>query len=125
MKLIPDYLSLIPASSYRAGLIAEWRARMYLRIRGFKIVKSRYITGRNTGRAEIDIIAKRRNLVIFVEVKKRKCITDAFDAITTPQTLRLRRAAENWIVQNNWNGDARFDIIAVCGRKIHWIKNSI
>ena len=49
-------------NTYRTGLFSEFLARMYLRCHGFRIVKSRYITGRNTGRAEIDIIAKRRNL---------------------------------------------------------------
>ena len=43
-------------NSYQSGLFAEWLARMYLRLHGFRIVKSRYITGRNTGRAEIDIM---------------------------------------------------------------------
>ena len=58
-------------TSYESGIFAEFWAKLYLRLHGFRIVKSRYITGRNTGRAEIDIIARRRNLMIFVEVKRR------------------------------------------------------
>ena len=57
--------------SYKTGLVSEFIARMYLRLHGFHIVKSRYMTGRNTGRAEIDIIARRGDLMIFVEVKRR------------------------------------------------------
>jgi putative endonuclease len=86
-------------SSYKSGLFAEWRARWFLRFNGFKILKSRYVTGRNTNRAEIDIIAKRKNLIIFLEVKKRETIECAFDAITSKQSTRLRMAAENYLAK--------------------------
>ena len=112
-------------TSYSKGLFAEFLARAYLRLHGFRIVKSRYITGRNTNRAEIDIIARRGNLLIFVEVKNRPNVRTAFDAITMHQSARLRRAAETYIARIGWAGDARFDVIAVCGLHIHWIKNSI
>ena len=112
-------------TSYSKGLFAEFLARNYLRLHGFKIVSSRYITGRNTNRAEIDIIARRKNLLIFVEVKNRRDVQSAFDAITLRQSSRLRRAAETYISRTRWSGDARFDVIAVCGLRIHWIKNSI
>ena len=112
-------------TSYSKGLFAEFLARTYLRLHGFRIVKSRYITGRNTNRAEIDIIARRGNLLIFVEVKNRPDVQTAFDAITMRQSARLRRAAETFIARTGWMGDARFDVIAVCGLHIHWIKNSI
>ncbi|MBO5833415.1 MAG: YraN family protein [Alphaproteobacteria bacterium] len=113
------------STSYQSGLWAEFYARMYLRLHGFRIVRSRYITGRNTNRAEIDIIARRKNLIIFVEVKRRKNLDIAFGAITNAQAARLRRAAETYLSQNRWMGDARFDVIAVCGHRIHWVKNVI
>ncbi|MBQ8255588.1 MAG: YraN family protein [Alphaproteobacteria bacterium] len=112
-------------TSYESGLFAEFLARMYLRFRGFKIVKSRYITGRNTNRAEIDIIARRGNLLVFIEVKRRPSIEIGFSAITSNQACRLRRAAETYIAKTHWAGDARFDVIVVCNTKIHWVKNAI
>lgn len=112
-------------TSYSKGLFAEFLARNYLRLHGFKIVSSRYITGRNTNRAEIDIIARRGNLLIFVEVKNRHDIQTALDAITMRQSARLRLAAETYIARTGWVGDARFDVIVVCGPSIHWIKKSI
>jgi len=111
--------------TYKNGLAAEWRARMYLRLHGFRILKSRYITGRNTGRAEIDIIARRRNLMIFVEVKYRPNIMNAWGAITGAQSHRLRAAAENYIARRRFCGDARFDVMIVVGWKIHWIRGAI
>ncbi len=112
-------------TSYDKGLWAEFLARMYLRIHGFHILKSRYITGRNTQRAEIDIIARRGNLITFIEVKRRNCVKSAWGAITPVQARRLRRAAETYISSTRWGGDARFDVIFVCGRHIHWVKNAI
>ncbi len=110
---------------YQKGLAAEFRARWYLRFRGFRIVKSRYVTGRRTGRAEIDIIARRGNLLIFVEVKGYSDICGAWDAITPAQAGRLRAAAESYIARTRFRGDARFDVIIVSGRKIHWIRGAI
>lgn len=112
-------------TSYQVGLYSEFLARMYLRFHGYRILKNRYITGKNTNRAEIDIIAKHKNTIVFVEVKARKTIPAAWDAITPTQSLRLRRAAETYLIKNHWMGDARFDVIIVCGHKIHWVKNAI
>ena len=112
-------------NSYESGLFAELLAKMYLRMHGFRIIESRYITGRNTGRAEIDIIARRRNLMIFVEVKRRPDIETAWSAITPVQSVRLRRAAENFIMRNGWTGDTRFDVIMVCGLRIHWARGAL
>lgn len=112
-------------TSYSRGLFAEFLARWYLRFHLYKIVKSRYITGRQTNRAEIDIIARRQNTLVFIEVKSRPTVNAAWDAITPRQVLRLRRAAETYISKTGWRGNARFDVIIVCGSKIHWIKNAI
>jgi len=112
-------------NSYESGLFAEFLAKMYLRLHGFRIVKSRYITGRNTGRAEIDIIARRRNLMIFIEVKRRPSVDIAWSAITPAQSVRLRRAAENFIARTNWRGDTRFDVILVCGLRIYWARGAL
>lgn len=112
-------------NSYETGLFAEFLAKMYLRLHGFRIIQSRYITGRNTGRAEIDIIARHRNLMIFVEVKHRRDVPTAWAAITPAQSVRLRRAAENFIAKTDWRGDARFDAILVCGLRIYWARGAL
>lgn len=111
-------------NTYQTGLFAEWYARMFLRIHGCKILKSRYVTGKNTGRAEIDIIAQHKNTIIFIEVKCRPSLQTAWDAITPTQIKRLRNAAETFLAKKQWVGDARFDMIAVVGRKIYWTKNA-
>lgn len=111
--------------SYKTGLFSEFLACVYLMMHGFRIVRRRYITGRNTNRAEIDIIARRGNLIVFVEVKKRKTIDVALDAITYTQIRRLRAAAETYLLQKRWHGDARFDVIIIYGHRIKWIRSAI
>ena len=112
-------------TTYSVGLFSEFLARMYLRLHGYRIVRSRYITGRNTNRAELDIIARRRKLLVFIEVKSRPDLTCGLYAITPHQATRLRRAADTYIAHTGWTGDARFDVIVVCGWRIHWIRNAI
>jgi putative endonuclease len=112
-------------TSYQVGLYSEFLVRWFLRFHGYRILKNRYITGKNTNRAEIDIIARRKNTIVFIEVKSRKTVTAAWDAITPYQSARLRRAAETFLINNHWVGDARFDVIVVCGHKIYWAKNAL
>ena len=111
--------------SYKKGLYAEFLARMYLRFHGYHIIAKRYITGKNTNRAEIDIIARRKDTIVFIEVKCHKTIDSAWAAINPAQVTRLRRAAETFLISKHFTGNARFDVIVVCGHKIHWAKNAI
>lgn len=105
-------------NSYESGLFAEFLARMYLRLHGYRILQSRYITGRNTGRAEIDIIARQKNTIVFIEVKRRPTIAAGWAAITHKQSTRLRRSAETFLTQKYPGFDARFDVIIVCGLRV-------
>lgn len=112
-------------TSYKIGLFSEFLARWFLRLHGYRILQNRYITGKNTNRAEIDIIARHKHTIVFIEVKCRQSIDAAWDAITPVQSARLRRAAETYLINKHWTGNARFDVIVVCGHKIYWAKNAI
>ena len=112
-------------NSYKTGLRAEFIARMFLRFRGYKILCNRYVTGKNTNRAEIDIIARRGNAIVFIEVKSRPTLDAGWKAITTHQAARLRCAAETYLMKRQWRGSVRFDVIIVCGWRVHWAKNVI
>lgn len=126
MTPIPDSFKLIPMkSSYKAGLFAEFWARMYLRLHGYAILKSRYVTGRHTGRAEIDIIARRNKTIVFIEVKNRPDAAAGIKSVAFSQRGRLRRAAVTFLARNYPHASARFDIIVVSGLKIHWFRNAV
>ena len=57
--------------------------------KGYKILKSRY----RNAHGEIDIIAKRGNILVFVEVKARKSQQQAAESITARQRIRIEKSA--------------------------------
>lgn len=80
-------------SSYHKGLLAEFKAKSYLRFQGFRILTERF----KTPVGEIDLIAKKGNLIIFAEVKLRGTVEAAAEAIHTKNQSRVRSAAELYL----------------------------
>jgi len=80
------------AKGRRAEQIAAW----LLRLKGYRILAERY----KTPVGEIDIIAKRGQVIIFCEVKHRRSQEAAYDAITPRQTQRITRAAQAYLAQH-------------------------
>ncbi|KAB2813641.1 YraN family protein [Phaeocystidibacter luteus] len=95
----------------RKGAEGEQAAVDYLVGIGYRII------GRNLqlGRDEIDILAKFRSTLIFVEVKTRATNTYSVpeDFITPQKEACMLRAADRYIQDHDWNGDTRFDLVAV------------
>jgi len=79
--------------AYRWGHYAEFIAVVYLRLKGYSIVKRRY----KTKVGEIDIIAKRGLFTIFCEVKARGDYETAAESILSRQKHRISRAAEYYM----------------------------
>ena len=68
------------------------------------------------GRLEIDIIAKRRSVVAFVEVKTRfsEQFGSPFEAVTWTKKREIVRVAHAWIDRHPLPGVTyRFDVIGV------------
>ncbi len=95
----------------RRGRRAEWLAAISLRLKGYKIVER----GFRTRSGEIDIIARKGNLIAIVEVKYRKNTADALDAVGYSSQHRIADAANIWLAgQRDFDRlSVRFDIIAV------------
>ncbi len=94
------------------GAEGERRAADHLAARGYRIV------GRNVraGGVELDLIARRGPLVVFVEVKTRRAggPGSGEEAVDARKQLRLVRGATAWIrEQPRPIARARFDVI-VC-----------
>jgi putative endonuclease len=97
------------------GILGEQIAEHYLVKNGFKVLAKNY----RYKHWEIDIVALDINTLVFVEVKTRKNakIENPEDSVTPNKQSNLLKAAENYIFENNWQNDIRFDIISI-------IKNS-
>jgi len=77
-------------SADRRGRGAERLAVLLLRLRGFRILERRL----STPCGEIDIVARRGDLLVFVEVKRRATAAEALAALGERQRARIVRAAE-------------------------------
>ncbi|MCJ8166152.1 YraN family protein [Pontibacter sp. E15-1] len=95
----------------RTGQAGENRAAAYLQEQGYTILRQNY----RHRRAEVDIIAQKENLLVFVEVKTRG--TDRYgypeEAVDFRKEALLLNAADAYIEESGWQHEARFDIIAV------------
>lgn len=93
------------------GQIAESKAAKYFQQNGFKLLEKNY----RYRRAEIDLVVGKADLLVFVEVKYRKSndYGEPEQFVTTNQQTKILEAADEYIHQNNWNGNIRFDIVAI------------
>ena len=83
--------------------------------KGFRILARRW----KCPAGEIDLIARRRRLLIFVEVKAREQFADAEWSITPRQRQRIVAAAEAWLARNYERiRDMRFDAVLVAPRRL-------
>jgi putative endonuclease len=102
--------------AFQLGISAESRAAAWLIAHGFRILARRW----KSPVGEIDVIAARRRLLIFVEVKARANLDDAAEAVSEHQRRRIVAAAEAWLAAHPQPAirDMRFDVILVAPGKL-------
>ncbi|HZY78599.1 MAG TPA: YraN family protein [Cyclobacteriaceae bacterium] len=100
-------------SKIQTGNDGETLAARYLVAKGYEIVARNY----RYGRAEIDLIVKKGNWLVFVEVKTRASEAFGFpeEFVDKEKESNILFAAENYMYLINWNGNVRYDIISVLG----------
>ena len=103
-------------AAFRTGLSAESRAAAYLMAKGYRILARRF----RTPHGEIDLVARRRGLLAFVEVKARATLDEAAFAVTPRQQLRIINAAQAWLVAHPEHAEfeLRFDAILIAPRSL-------
>ncbi|MGN6469363.1 MAG: YraN family protein [Rhizobiaceae bacterium] len=101
--------------AYRRGHRGEWLAAMALMVKGYRIVARRY----RTKLGEIDLIARRGDLVLVVEVKARPTLIEAMEALSRTSERRIEAAADLWLSRQPDHGrlSIRFDMVAVLPRR--------
>lgn len=97
--------------AYKLGHKGEGLASLYLRLKGYRILVRRY----KTHVGEADLIARKGNALVFVEVKARKTLEEGLESITSKQKKRVIRAAHYYLAENPKSADLdiRFDVIIV------------
>ncbi len=116
-------------STTSTGRGAELKAADFLKSKGFKVVDLNW----RRKCCEIDLVArkcqrkgfKNHCVVHIVEVKFRK--SDRFgnpeEFVTSAKQRRLKKAAEHWSQENQWNGSIQIDVIGIDGYTITYIPN--
>ena len=84
--------------------------------KGYRILARRF----RTPYGEIDIVAKRRNLIAFIEVKARATLDDAAYAVTPRQQQRIIEAAQAWLMAHPEHAEfeLRFDAMLIAPRRL-------
>lgn len=103
-------------AAFRTGISAESRAAALLIAKGYRILARRF----RTPYGEIDLVARRRNLVAFVEVKARASLDDAAYAVTPRQQQRIVNAAQAWLMAHPEHAefDLRFDAVLIAPKSL-------
>lgn len=109
----------------RAGDAAEDAAARHLAAHGCTLIERnvRYPEG------ELDLIARERELIVFVEVRMRRsnAFGGAAASVDRLKQKRLMRAAQHWLLGRygeRWP-QCRFDVVTVAGDgTIEWIRDA-
>lgn len=82
---------------HRLGRAGEQAAARFLAARGYRIVARNV----RADRVEIDVIARRGPLLVFIEVKSRASFGSgsAAEAVDARKQARLRRGARAWLAE--------------------------
>ncbi len=100
----------------KAGRRAERYAALWLWVRGYKILEMRY----KTREGEIDIIARKGDVLACIEVKQRSKASHAVEAVSYASEQRIMAAAEIYVTRNPYlleeDFELRFDVLYVIGK---------
>ena len=105
------------------GAEGERAARDYLAGKGIRVLEMNY--RRPTG--EIDIIARQRGRILFVEVKRRAGLRYGrpSEAVNSAKQVRILRTALLYLQENGLQDAAvRFDVIEILPGEIHHIEDA-
>lgn len=102
--------------AFLRGVSAEGRASLYLAAKGYRTLAKRW----KSPAGEIDLVVKRGNLVVFVEVKTRKDLDTAAFAVLPRQRKRITAAAEAWLATHpeHTSHDLRFDAVLIAPKRL-------
>lgn len=102
-------------NNYITGKKGEDLACDFIKSKGYKLISRNWHYSKN---AEIDIIAKDKNTLVFIEVKTRKSLNfgHPFEAITSSKMAKIHTAIQAYLKESDfYNMPYRIDTIAIVG----------
>ncbi len=93
------------------GDLGEKIAVKDLNSKGYQILELNYRFKRD----EVDIIAQKNNVIVFVEVKTRESdyLGRPEEAVTMAKQKRIIKVANHYMIENNLELEGRFDIFGI------------
>jgi putative endonuclease len=104
-----------------SGRRAEAAAALFLRLKGYRILARRFCVDGG----EIDLIARKFDAIVFVEVKLRPTLLEAMTAIDARKHRRVSRAASFWLAANPWAARLTLRGDAIYLAPWHWPRHAI
>lgn len=100
------------AQHNETGKKGEAIASDYLRKKGYEILEQNW---QYDHRIELDIVARDKGELVFVEVKTRSSVNFGYpeEFVDEVKEQHLLEAAEEYIEETGFEGEIRFDIIAI------------
>lgn len=106
------------------GASYEKLAGDYLRQQGYEILACNF----RCRQGEIDIVAKEKGTLVFVEVKYRSSMAKGspLEAVDAKKQRLISKTAAYYCYRYGYgeNYPCRFDVVAVCGNEIVLVKNA-
>ena len=111
MRSTNDIPERTPTTTAATGLRGEQAATEYLRAAGYEICARNW----RQGRYELDIVARKGDILHIVEVKTRRTgsLTPPEAAITQRKFRALHRATSSYLVATGTDAEVQYDLAAV------------
>ena len=95
----------------KKGDEGEALAARFLEQKGFVVLERNY----RYKKSEIDLIVKRENWLVFVEVKLRSSIAFGYpeEFVDYHKKKMIFAGALNYMIEKDWQGNVRYDIVAI------------
>lgn len=93
------------------GKNGEAQAESFLKEKGYDLVARNY----RFKRSEIDLIVRKENWLVFVEVKMRSSSTFGYpeQSVNKAKRAKVMEGAAQYLIESNWQGNVRYDIVAI------------
>lgn len=116
-------LAAVRTSKQRTGDAAEQQALEYLQAAGLQMIERSFLCKGG----EIDLIMRDGKYLVFVEVRKRSSqqFGGALASITSAKQKRMIHAAQVYLQSLKVLPPCRFDVVAIQGEELIWLKNVI
>lgn len=116
-------LATLRTDKQRTGDEGEEQALAHLRHAGLQLVQRSFLCKGG----EIDLIMRDQTHLVFVEVRKRKSAAfgGALASVTHSKQRKLVHAAQVYLKNIKPQPACRFDLVAIEGEKLLWLKDII